>query len=242
MKEQRQKERLNAYGLDEDAILSVRVVEARDLTPMDISGKSDPYVILRFGKHQQQQSNYVKQELNPVWNEVFTFDVETGKELLEMLVYDKDDFGKDDFEGKCEVPMDGFKDQQPHDIWLDLQPEKPGMKWQGKMRMVVQYVFSKTKMLTGYVNLWQEQLENEEAELKDLKQVLKHMESPFGYIKGFQLQQEAKSRAEEREKQQEEHKSDRLQNWDLPPQVQAQLDAVEKHEKVLEAKIDIVAT
>jgi hypothetical protein len=43
------KERTNVYGLDEDAILSVRVVEGRELSPMDISGKSDPYVILRLG-------------------------------------------------------------------------------------------------------------------------------------------------------------------------------------------------
>jgi len=35
-----------------------------------------------------------------VWNEVFTFDVETGKEMMEVLVYDKDDFGSDDFEGR----------------------------------------------------------------------------------------------------------------------------------------------
>lgn len=43
------RERLNAYGLDEDAILSVRVIEARDLTPMDITGKADPYCVLKFG-------------------------------------------------------------------------------------------------------------------------------------------------------------------------------------------------
>jgi Ca2+-dependent lipid-binding protein len=40
---------LNNYGLDEDAILSVRIVEARDLKPMDITGKSDPYIVLKFG-------------------------------------------------------------------------------------------------------------------------------------------------------------------------------------------------
>ena len=49
LKEQRKKERLNSAGIDEDAILSVRVVEARDLTPMDISGRADPYCILKFG-------------------------------------------------------------------------------------------------------------------------------------------------------------------------------------------------
>lgn len=64
--------------------------------------------------------------------------------------------------------------------------------------MVIQYVFSKTKMLTGYINVWSEQIENEEIELRDLKTVLKHLESPFGFIKGFQMEQEAKSRADQR--------------------------------------------
>jgi Ca2+-dependent lipid-binding protein len=98
LKDQRIKERLNAYGIDEDAILSVRIIEARDLTPMDITGKADPYCVLKFGG-QTQKSNFIKQELNPVWNEVFTFDVESGKEVMEIEVFDKDDFGTDDFEG-----------------------------------------------------------------------------------------------------------------------------------------------
>lgn len=40
-------------------------------------------------------------------------------------------------------------------------------------------------MLTGYINVWTEQIENEETELKDMKAILKHLESPFGFIKGF---------------------------------------------------------
>ena len=86
-------------GLDVDAVFSVRVVEGRDLLPMDMTGKSDPYVVMNFG-NQTFRSNYVKQDLNPVWNEVYNFDVESGNEVLEVNVYDKDDFGSDDFEGK----------------------------------------------------------------------------------------------------------------------------------------------
>ena len=41
---------------------------------------------------------------------MFTFDVETGREVLEIEVYDKDDFGTDDFEGKCEISLEGLKD------------------------------------------------------------------------------------------------------------------------------------
>jgi hypothetical protein len=46
LKELKGKQKLNRHGLDEDSILSVRVVEARVLMAMDLSGKSDPYCIL----------------------------------------------------------------------------------------------------------------------------------------------------------------------------------------------------
>ena len=87
---------------------------------MDITGSSDPYAVLKFG-NQQQKSNYVKNDLNPVWNEVFTFDVVTGKEKLQVTIYDKDDFGSDDFEGQFTVSLDALKDQGQHDIWFDLE-------------------------------------------------------------------------------------------------------------------------
>ena len=40
-------------------------------------------------------------------------------------------------------------------------------------------------MLTGYINLFSEQIKQIEEELKELKVALKHLESPFGFIKGF---------------------------------------------------------
>jgi hypothetical protein len=52
LREQKLKEKVNAYGLDLDAILTVRVVEARDIMPMDINGKSDPYIVLKLGNMQ----------------------------------------------------------------------------------------------------------------------------------------------------------------------------------------------
>ena len=52
---------------------------------------------------------------------MFTFDVETGKERLVVTLYDKDDFGSDDFEGQFTVTLDNLKDQGQHDIWFDLE-------------------------------------------------------------------------------------------------------------------------
>ena len=50
-----------------------------------------------------------------------------------------------------------------------------------------------------------------------MKSVLKHLESPFGFIKGFQMEQNAKSRAEERNKAAEDNKSKALTDWELTP-------------------------
>jgi Ca2+-dependent lipid-binding protein len=107
--------------------------------PMDLNGKSDPYVVLKFGPKQSQKTNYINADLNPVWNEVFTFDVESGKELLEVIAYDRDDFGKDDFLGRFTLTLDDYRDQQAHDEWFDLRPDDRKMEneWHGRLRLVI---------------------------------------------------------------------------------------------------------
>ena len=109
LKELKPKQKQNRFGLDDDSVLSVRVVEARDLMPMDISGKSDPYCMLNFGT-QSQKTNFIKQDLNPVWNEIFALDVESGKEVMKVEVFDKDDFGRDDFLGSFSFNLDKYRD------------------------------------------------------------------------------------------------------------------------------------
>lgn len=41
-----------------------------------------------------------------MWNECFTFDITHGKEPLKVTVYDRDTFGKDEFEGMFYVPLE----------------------------------------------------------------------------------------------------------------------------------------
>lgn len=66
------------------------------------------------------------------------------------------------------------------------------------------------------------------------------MEQPFGFIKGFQMDKEAKSRAEERETTAEENRQKNLTNWELPKDIAARMDALEKQEKLVEEKVDVV--
>lgn len=104
------------------SILTVHVVEARDLKPMDMDGTSDPYVVLQI-EDQRIETNYKKSTLSPVWNESFTFDIIHGKDPLQVTIMDKDTFGNDDFEGQCLVSLHDLRDQMKHDVWVELTDE-----------------------------------------------------------------------------------------------------------------------
>ena len=91
------------------SILTVHVVEARDLKPMDMEDTSDPYVILMI-EDQRIETNYKKSTLAPVWNESFTFDIQNGRDSLKVTVMDKDIFGNDEFEGQCLVRLGDLRD------------------------------------------------------------------------------------------------------------------------------------
>jgi phosphatidylserine decarboxylase len=114
------------------------VVEARDLMSMDYSGKSDPYVVLTFGS-EKFTTRCIKQDLNPVWNEVHNFDVKNGREELKVEVYDKDEFGSDDYLGGYLIPnLEEYKDQTPKDKWINLFPENPSQtQWSGRLRIII---------------------------------------------------------------------------------------------------------
>lgn len=139
------------------SILTVHVVEARDLRPMDMSGSSDPYVLLDI-EDQLVQSNYRKSTLNPVWNESFTFDITNGNNELKIVIMDKDTFGTDDFQGECYFGLDNLRDQMKHDVWLDLREKNSDAPTQGRIRLMLQWVYSKVQYFNEYLGKWDETL------------------------------------------------------------------------------------
>ena len=119
LKEARRSERLNKngrsllligiLGIMEGSMLTVTVMEAKDLKAMDYGGTSDPYAILKLSQ-QQVETSYIKNTLNPVWDETYTFDVQAREEILRVVVMDRDAVGTDDFEGKCNIPLRDLRD------------------------------------------------------------------------------------------------------------------------------------
>lgn len=168
------------------SILTVHVVEARDLKPMDMDGTSDPYVVLQI-EDQRIETNYKKSTLNPVWNESFTFEIVHGSEPLQIVAMDKDFYGKDDFEGMCDFSLANLQDQMKHDQWLDLKDEN-GQPSQGRIRLMLQWVYSKVQYFTEYLSKWDDTLQKDIDEKDQIEKFIKQLDSPFGFLDNMQNQ------------------------------------------------------
>ncbi|KAL9276338.1 hypothetical protein ACSQ67_026116 [Phaseolus vulgaris] len=84
--------------------LVVRVIESKNLPPTDPNGLSNPYVRLQLGK-QRFRTKVIKKNLNPKWNEEFSFRVHDLNEELVLSVMEEDKFFNDDFVGRDQVPL-----------------------------------------------------------------------------------------------------------------------------------------
>ena len=92
------------YNPDQ-GLLTVRLIQARDLEARYFSGTSDPYCKLRLlpNKKFQLQSRVHKNTRNPEFEEEFMFDLQPnkiGRHTLEVLLYDFDQFSRDECMGQ----------------------------------------------------------------------------------------------------------------------------------------------
>uniref|UniRef100_A0A671QJV3 Multiple C2 and transmembrane domain-containing protein 1-like n=1 Tax=Sinocyclocheilus anshuiensis TaxID=1608454 RepID=A0A671QJV3_9TELE len=102
-------------------IVSISLIEAHDLQPMDANGLSDPYVKFRMG-HQKYKSKTIPKTLNPQWREQFDFHLydEQGG-FIDITIWDKDAGKKDDFMGRCQVDLSLLSKECTHRLDLPLE-------------------------------------------------------------------------------------------------------------------------
>uniref|UniRef100_A0A8B9HWP1 Multiple C2 domains, transmembrane 1a n=1 Tax=Astyanax mexicanus TaxID=7994 RepID=A0A8B9HWP1_ASTMX len=102
-------------------IVSISLIEGRDLQPMDANGFSDPYVKFRM-RHQKYKSKTINKTLNPQWREQFDFHLydEQGG-FIDITVWDKDAGKKDDFMGRCQVDLSLLPKECTHRLDLTLE-------------------------------------------------------------------------------------------------------------------------
>lgn len=119
--------------------LFVRVVKARELPSMDVTGSLDPYVEVKVGNYKGVTKHFERKQ-NPEWNEVFAFSRDRlQSSVLEVVVKDKD-LIKDDFVGIVRFDLNEIPTRVPPDSplapeWYRL--EGKGDKPKGELMLAV---------------------------------------------------------------------------------------------------------
>jgi len=103
------------------SVVTVFLVEGRDLLAMDEEGTSDPYCKFRLG-NERFKTKTVYQSLNPRWQEQFELYLYDDQSLeLDITVWDKDQRSKDDFMGRGSIDLSKLQREVSHQIWLNLE-------------------------------------------------------------------------------------------------------------------------
>lgn len=109
----------------ETHLLVVCLIEAKELVPREVAGMANPYckVTLLPNRRTHLQSKTHQKTVDPVFEEEFIFEV-PPKELLdstlEVLLFDFDQFSRDECMGQVKIPFDSVDLDEKVDIWKGI--------------------------------------------------------------------------------------------------------------------------
>eukprot|EP01017_Pseudomicrothorax_dubius_P036248 TRINITY_DN5171_c0_g1_i2.p1 TRINITY_DN5171_c0_g1~~TRINITY_DN5171_c0_g1_i2.p1 ORF type:complete len:456 (+),score=128.33 TRINITY_DN5171_c0_g1_i2:36-1403(+) len=175
LEELRRTERVNSYGIMDGSTLTVTVIEAHNL-PISFQGTPATSVMLSI-EGQRLQTEAVRRGNNPSFGETLTFEVKTGMEDLSATVVCKE-YGREEFLGHIEIPLNSFRDQQKQEEWYDLL-DKNGAQTRGRLHLGVQWIYSRVRYLASVVLKWDEHIKMQEEDKLDFQRDLAALYEPF---------------------------------------------------------------
>ncbi|KAK3812731.1 MAG: phosphatidylserine decarboxylase-domain-containing protein [Linnemannia elongata] len=152
--------------LDDESLtvrMRVHISKATNLAVKDMNGFSDPYVKVSIGGH-KFTTKVVPKSLNPVWDASFDFELEAQSvpDQVNLVFWDKDFIGKDDFMGAVDIPFDEsslwgdatpkhFDDPSNQAQWHTLKT-KPGKSSKVSGEVEIKFGFIDTALAPVYTN------------------------------------------------------------------------------------------
>jgi len=113
--------------LDSAGLLSVTVIRAKDLAPMDHSGTSDPYCeIISNSSTQSFHTKVISNSLTPTWDETFSFLIGPLRPITTVTISLRDkDTLKDDFMGYVVIPLNKLIEHKGDTLqeWFKIDKE-----------------------------------------------------------------------------------------------------------------------
>ncbi|KAI5061768.1 hypothetical protein GOP47_0024273 [Adiantum capillus-veneris] len=122
--------------------LRVTVMEGKNLAAKDRTGKSDPYVRLRYGKV-ERKTKIVKQDLNPLWRQSYEFPELGNGEHLQLKCFDAD-YLNDENLGSARINLEGLEDGVVRDVWIPLEKINTG-----EIRLLIEAYTSESQAETS---------------------------------------------------------------------------------------------
>ncbi|XP_023531067.1 synaptotagmin-5-like isoform X4 [Cucurbita pepo subsp. pepo] len=112
--------------------IGITIVEGKDLSLKDKSGKCETYVKLEYGKALRKTRTAMS--LNPNWNQKFEFDEIGGGEYLKIKCFGVDIFGDENM-GTARVNLEGVHEGIARDVWIPLEKVNSG-----ELRLLIEAV------------------------------------------------------------------------------------------------------
>eukprot|EP00249_Psilotum_nudum_P013757 c24492_g2_i3 orf=738-1904(+) len=124
--------------------LIVELLEAKELANKEVVGKCDPYIVLYIQRRPDciKESTKMLNMTSPIWNEIFTFNVEDLEaQSLTVRLMDVDTLNPADYIGSAVLPISQFG-VNVQDIWVDLagHPNKLHGKCPGRVHLLIRYM------------------------------------------------------------------------------------------------------
>ncbi|XP_002961839.2 synaptotagmin-5 [Selaginella moellendorffii] len=125
--------------------LHVKLVQAKDLLNKDLAGKSDPFArtFIRPIPSRMKRSKTQNNDLHPIWNEKYIFDVEDpSTQQLTVQVFDDEGVQASEFIGGALFPLKNLEPGVLKDVWLTLVKDLDNVKehkYRGQVQVELLY-------------------------------------------------------------------------------------------------------
>ncbi|CAI2364733.1 unnamed protein product [Moneuplotes crassus] len=149
----------NQYGIMENSVLTITILEAKYIKLSDYDSQGDLYATVECGD-QVFKTQHKEGMQAPIWEETVTFKISTGKEEIRVSVMDRSIMKQDSVVGVLYIPITTLSDQQEIEDWFNLEDPHGGYgESHGRIRLKLWWVYSKTKLIEDRIIQTDEDIE-----------------------------------------------------------------------------------